>query len=243
MAESTYERMQRGVAEYNANPDNQGKPGGSAGAPQPSTYACPSCDKAGQESRLMSFPSKSGLGCPNGHVFNDLNELVALEPRKLGAPAPRLQPPPQGAVEMRVMVPGETKAKLEERFKNKLNASITAVLGVMADPRAFIIGGVDCGRLEEALKEPIKDAQKLLGKIFEMTGTSDTLAKENEIMRAKATGGAKVSYVANPEAGDMIINFGDPLTQAIMEKAKGYGITPEKLVSDTIKNASDQGWL
>ena len=203
--------------------------------------ACPECDKVGNTVPLHTEPGRYEIFCENGHTFKDTEDLQARNPRQIsGMKNPAPTKAPSNTLEVRFKVHPKFKEALDQRFGDRLEATMPALLACILDPAAFFIAGEDAEMMSRALGgEKIKDGKSITGKFFALTEELKTLKAENESLK-KSVGSAKA--VKN---GDLGITVSlDPITALkLTEKAKQRGQDEAGVIADTMWYALKENWL
>jgi hypothetical protein len=192
--------------------------------------ACPS-DKDGKVCDQPLYASMSGkYSCSNGHEFRDHDELMKLSPRKIDIP--KLVAKQDHYREVKLQVPEEIVAALQTRFGEKLAPTLAAILGVLVEPKSFIINGVDIERITKQTGVEFKNSSELVGTFFSLKEQlkllQDQIAQVNA--GAESVGGIPVMFDAETMA-------------LIRPKAREANRSVNDWISETITLWVRNGWI
>ena len=205
-----------------------------------SDIACPTCLTQGIETALQTAPGRFAYFCGNNHSFNDLADLMAMNPKRLkvAPPPPKVQP---GQSTLNLLVPASTVALLTQRFGEPLNASASVLLGVMTDPEAFVVMGGDAQQLQkpEYLGQKVPHSQALVGMVYALKIDRDEWKKKAEQHKEVAAG-------ANEVEGDFVqlaLRLPTEKFQLLADRAKFNGFKVADFVRQVIEMALENAWV
>jgi hypothetical protein len=206
-------------------------------------FACPTCLAAGAEVHLVQSPGKFGLYCSanSAHIFQDTEEFLASNPKKLAMPKPaqKIQP---GVEPFIVKIPTGLIEMLGKRFGTKLDVSVAALLAVMTDSQSFVVVGEDIKRLNELLSAKIANAENLVGHVYNLWVERNQFRQQAE---QKSGGASGVGDLPEMD-GDFVqtaIRINIDAYTAIREKAKFNGMSFSQYVQQVLSIAVQNSWI
>lgn len=204
-----------------------------------SDLACPTCEREGKESRLMSGggTGKVGLWCDEGHEFVDTGELMAMNPRRLSLPKQAPKPAAAGLVELRIPIQGAISKALRARFPDNMDQSITGVLQAICNPRTVVIWGDDMNALSQLLLREIKSSQELIGAVFNLKREKDQAEQDSKVAKSKSSG------PATENGKGLRLDVDDEMLAAITGKAEFNGQSSEEYIKSVIVTGFQNGWF
>jgi hypothetical protein len=193
--------------------------------------ACPHCDVKGVTGHLMTRIGAIGSFCPNGHTFNDLEELKNMNPRKLPVNKP-LAKPQDGHEEFRLMMPSALRQALQSKFGDppKVAENIVSFIRSAIDPGTVIINSMDMQQMSEWIGHECKDAGSLKGAVFGLT---------SDLKQAKAS--LKISQDSQKGRG-ITVDLSE-IEEELQQRAENCGITVQEMVKQTVGLAVKNGWV
>jgi hypothetical protein len=179
--------------------------------------------------------------CENGHTFQDTEALQSRNPKPIaGMKIPTPPKAPTNTLEVRFKVHPKFKEALDQRFGDRLEATMPALLSCILDPAAFFIAGEDAEMMSRALGgEKIKDGKSITGKFFALSEELKNLKAENESLK-KSVGSA--AAVKNGDNGIMVSIDPDTMTK-LTAKAVQRKQTEAGVIADTMWFALKENWL
>jgi hypothetical protein len=204
-----------------------------------SGFACRPCyDASGENRDVVHVLAKEGSGfeCERGHKYIDNEALMASNPLKvkLAKPAEKVQ---EGSVSLQVMVHSQLRDRLQQRFGDKLNASVASLLQVFLDPNAFVVCGPDQDAVEKIFQEPVRNSIELISKVGKLSVERDDAKREAEDLKKKNVGGAPLSENA------FKLTVEKEVADGIREKARQNGMSPAEFISSAVSVAVKNGWF
>ena len=203
----------------------------------PTGYACPTCDAMKVTAMLFAqqFATK-GYFCMNGHQFEDLGDLLAMNPRKI--PVPQKQTLQENHEKVEMSIPSEMKAQLLTKFgtPERLASTLSGVLRALASPRCFIVSEEDIEHIVKILGVEVKSARELVGIIFE----------RNEAIKALRQAPAEVPANGKPNGhalpdGTIAVDLSSHIDK-LKSLAKFRNESPQQVAEGALKAALDGGW-
>jgi predicted DNA binding CopG/RHH family protein len=189
----------------------------------------------------MSGAGVFGYRCEKDHVFNDTEALLAMKPKKFAVPKPVAKPPANQS-ELKFSMNSALATAVRERFKENTGKAIEGVCLALLDPGAFIVSGSDIERMKQLFNQPVDNAGKLIGMVFNLRSERDEAKKEAEAYKASP----KIAAETNEVSGDFVqvsLRVGVDDFMAIKEKAKFNGRSTAAYINEVICNALAQGWF
>ena len=131
--------------------------------PLKTDYLCP-VGECGQ--RIMIYPGKPGFTCQgnSNHHWNDIQELRALNPKQVAVEQTQRRQP--GHVDVTIQIPKDLLDQLNQRFGQKLAATLAAVLRNIADPETLMINSSDKTQIEVWLGAKVGNSAQLKGMVY-----------------------------------------------------------------------------
>ena len=198
------------------------------------------CRKHSTETHRVHILANEGSGfqCENGCKFVDNDELLNSDPIKvqLGKPPAKVQP---GTVSIPVLVPSELKDRLQARFGDKLNASVSSLLGVMLDGDAFVVCGPEQLTIAKLLGSQVKNSVELSSEVGKIIVERDDARKKCEELE-KRTGGGKPMVLAE---GTYRVILDKKVSDLVKERAKENNATPAEWMASAMAVILNNGWL
>lgn len=212
-------------------------------------FACPECLAGGNTVPLNYTPFQFGFKCDRGHDFQvDIQTLQAMKTVKIPLPAPPKRPRPDCAA-LTLQLPKKLIEGLQQRFKDRMDNTVEALLIAMLDNDAFVMTGFDVEKLRqpEFLGQKVVGAEKLAGLVYALRSERDEARREADAFKAN-TSGTKggTSVDVNEIDGDFVqialrFKLEDFLT--IKNKATFNGKPPAAYMAEVISNALENGWF
>jgi hypothetical protein len=195
---------------------------------------CPDC----RDLNLGKIPlnaQPNQITCQNGHRFKDTYELMQRDPEKYQV-APKITVQPN-QTELKLMVPTTLKDAITAKYGIKLNATVSAVLGILMEPNSFVLDEMAVQRLNDMFGEQVKPTN-LTGLVFNLRSERDDAVKKAEELTVKQPVKAGPQLVNN---ANLTIEPG--LLDRVTDKAKYQEITPNQFVTNVLTIALDNGWI
>lgn len=206
----------------------------------PTGLACPTCRNGGQGILAMLFarPGTFMYYCRSKHEFNDMQELLALNPEKIQIP--QKQTIQQGYETMQLSIPTELREKLVAKFgtPERITQTLGSVLRALIEPRVFLFNAADITRIHQMSGQEPKSAAELVGMLYEKIQTVNELTAQVKSRNPVSTEPAAQSL---PE-GSVAVNL-SPILAKINSIAKFRGQTVNQVVEETLALAVNNGWV
>lgn len=210
---------------------------------QKSEFSCPYCkQQVGPDGKpkLTQIQANEGrLVCPadpahhwiDTQAFIDCRPTMDFKPEML-KPFPQLNHGP-----LTITIPNTVKAEIENRFGDKLSATITGVLRQMLEGDVMMIPDTDVERIRTfmGVSRPVNSGE-LVGMIFSKMQDFDTLKLE----RDQAVANAAAYQGFSP--GRVVVNLADDMT-TIAQKAAEENMPVSFWVEKTFLNALRSNWF
>ena len=204
---------------------------------------CPACarpkDGEGVTSMLYNRVGKFSYYCRNGHEYNDMQELLALNPQRL--PVPQKKTIQQGHETVNIQIPPDLKQDLLQKFGSaeRLSQTLAGVLRVLAEKNAFLFNEVDVERTEKILGERPKDGSHLVGILYERQQVINNLRAS---LDSKQPQGEKSNNngIHIPE-GKVLLDSASFIGKAV-SVARFRGQPLEQVLQETLRLAFENGW-
>ena len=122
----------------------------------PRQTLCPTCGDANPTPLIANMGGKIGYGCRAGHHFTDLRQLRGMNLRSTG--------PTRKAIGDKYELPvlPAVLQQLENRFGERMGATIEAVLTALSIPGSFLVGGHELVEISQQMGGQIRGTQDLL---------------------------------------------------------------------------------
>lgn len=200
---------------------------------------CPTCWNNGQgvKSMLFSRQGKFAYYCRTGHEFNDLPELLALDPPKL--PVPQKHTQQEGHVQVQLAIPEGLKNTLLQKFGSpeKLSQSLAGILRTLSESQCFMFNEIDIDRVGQIAGSRPKNGSELVGIIH----AKNEKIKELEAARGTPAGQQAQSTSVGVPEGKLLIDASEFLPRA-RALANFRNQTVEQVCEGTLKLALENGW-
>jgi hypothetical protein len=200
-------------------------------------YACPSCDQT-NPGQIDYAPGMIKCSRNPAHTWRDTDEFAKLRPVKKFTVAKPTFAPQQGHVKMQVMVPGGVQQELEKAWGDKLEATITGVLTMMAEGQVMIVPKSDLQRMKERLGKIPESSAELFGLIYALGQQRDDAVADADILKQE------IAAYEGRSVGCVLVNLGDQY-QAAADRARSQE-PPEPLkwfIERNVKNAIAESWF
>lgn len=217
---------------------------------QPTGIGCPTCWNNGQGIRAMLFatPGKFSYFCLTGHEFNDMGELLALDPPRLQVPQKKAQQ--VGHVKVEFMIPPDLNQTLLQKFGNadRLAQTLAGVLRVLAEGRAIMINEVDVERIEKLVGQKFTTGGELVGIVYERQQKINELNAKLAGQIQNAPEGTRLVGGDDNGSSGVKVPAGKVLLDATLFLGKARSVASfrsqsvERVCEDTLKTAFDNGW-
>lgn len=180
------------------------------------TTMCPDCDPSNAMPLIRNHGGKIGFGCVAGHHFRDLAELRS---RKLSTVKPKGQPVGDKYL---IDVPKQTVERLTERFGERRDATVGAVMTAMAVPGTFIVGGHDLAELSREMGGEVRGVMDLIA-----------LAKDRkrELVEAKS----RAEQPGENAVDGVNVRLSDPDLEHVRELARFRGVRPAEVLEKAVR--------
>ena len=198
-------------------------------------YGCRKHSSVGQTVHILAKEG-TGFECERGCKFIDNEELLASDPIhvKLAKPAPKVQ---EGSVSMAIMVPSELRDRLQQRFGDKLNASMVSLLGVMLDGDAFVVCGPEQLNICKILNSKVRNS-------IELSSEIGRIAVERDDAKAKCQELEKKAGTTGPMAdGAFRVNLEKDVAEMARTKARENSMPISEWMSSAMGVILRNGWL
>lgn len=206
-----------------------------------SDIGCPDCRLKGAVNPLMTALGRNEYFCSAGHTYKDLSDLRDMNPDKLEAPKQVAKIPQGGLGELRLMLPSKLIDFLRKRFGERLDASASSLLAMMADPGAFVISGEDAKEMQKWLGQKVTNATVLQGMIFALKTDRDQLQKKVD---DKGSGVPETETNAvDGEFVQMALRVPVDYYVQIREKAKFNNMNAAEMIASVLHIALENGWI
>lgn len=200
-------------------------------------FACPACpeDKPGQ----INYTAGSITCSLNpAHRWTDTSEFAKLKPVKKFSVAPTIFPAQVGQAKITVQVPGGVEKALTEKWGDKLQATISGVLTMMAEGEYLMIPKSDLQRMKERLGKIPESSGELFGMIYALG-----MALEDAKAEAQAANQDVAAY-AGLNKGSIVINLGDDYSLAVEKARSQEPPEPVKVfVEKSVRTGLANGWF
>ena len=198
--------------------------------PTATDLGCPNCAVSGVQARVMD--TGSGYSCEKGHKFADTGELMAMQPPKMPLPkkAPvRMLP---GYVKMEICTPGNLKTAMEQRFGERIDATMVAIRTTLMDSGSFVMASEDVGQVAKYLGgKNVRHGGELVGEVFSIFQERNNLKEQIEKKDTTSFNGAIMVRPA-PDA-----------LEALKKIAANQGKSVSQLATECLETATKNGWL
>lgn len=202
-------------------------------------WACPTCDSLKVTAMLFAqqFGAAQGYYCRNGHKFEDVGDLKAMNPRKLPVPMKATIQQDHEKVEMEI--PSSLKVDLLRKFGTpaQLSATLGAVLSALASEKCFIMSQEDIENLEKLVGTNIKNAREVVGVVYAKNEELKTV-RQGVAVAQESTNGNGAAHI--PE-GHMLVEIGTRMSK-LMALARFRSEDPRVICRDAIAAALENGW-
>lgn len=200
------------------------------------TLACPTCFQIDKTLvALVCSPTKAQ--CPKGHSFDDMIALREMNPPTV-EDAKLSRPIVPGDAVMQVRVSSQVRDALQGKYGDRLEATISSLLGVMTDARAFVMTSGHIDRVFELTQQKVSNGQALTGLIF--TLATEKQAAEERVSQLSGKPVRQADCIEVPK-------FNDAETlklEAAAEKHKVEGTNRVgKLIHAIIRQGIVKGWF
>jgi hypothetical protein len=203
---------------------------------------CPSCRQQGKEGVRIFARDRVGYYCMNEHVWKDLDVLMALQPRKLKFHGKTVIQ--EGHKDLTVKIPEATIEAAQNKFGDRLSATVGAVLDVIAGDRYILLGETDVKRIQERVTEEVKSPAYIVGTIIALQESAkeqkQTIEKLRVDLRA-ALSGRGGSQVVNEST--VITDLGDELFHKVATEAESHGWDVQTYILQALQLATDGKWV
>ena len=196
------------------------------------------CRACSTGDRIVHILAKEGSGfeCETGaHKFVDNDQLMSSNPLRVALPKPvaKIQ---EGSVSFSITISSQLQDRLRQRFGDKLNASIGALLEVMLDGDAFVVSGVEQVTISKILGKEIRNSIDLSATAGQLAVERDEAKKEAEQWKKKGSGSILTD-------GDFRVKLDEKTSNAIKEKAQQNGLPVPEYLSSAVTIMISNGWL
>ena len=115
-------------------------------------YSCPACKNIGKKSQIVANAGELQCTTDGMHKWVDTAEFLALRPTMdFATEKPRAQPLQSASgvhhVPIKVMLPPGLKEKLDAKYGDKTDATLSSILMQMLEGDILIIGQTDLDRI------------------------------------------------------------------------------------------------
>lgn len=208
----------------------------------PTGYACPTCDGLNVSAMLYAqqFGAAQGYYCRNGHRFEDMGDLMQMNPKRL--PVPMKKTIQQGYETVSMEIPSDLKASLISKFgtPDQLSATLGAVLKALASPKCFIMSEEDIDSLEKLTGvAKLKNAREVVGIVSALIKRGQ--GAEHGGVVATGGEGTKSNGAAKLPEGTIMVDLRSHLAK-LNALVKFRNETPQQIIESAMKQALDGGW-
>jgi|SRR5882762_2547366 len=200
--------------------------------PNDLALACPKCAAAGIPESRMFAQVNQGYLCTRGHKWNDLDALMALEPKKL--PFKGFKARQENWRKVELEMPESTLLELQKKFKDNLPETLAAFMDVLSQSRFMVINDESLTKLEELTGIPLKNGMNLVGVVFALKEKERIQNEAIEKLEARAPGAKQ-----NPDSVTLDL-------ASVMEKLRtklGPGETVEEFLSNAVNTWVANDWI
>ena len=199
-------------------------------------FSCPTCKAEGKSHRINA--TDGALICThNGtHLWRDTTEFLALKPVMEFKVAPPKFEDTTVRGEIKLMVPIAVKDALVQKWGDKINDTVVALLRMLTEGEVLGVPMSDLKLIGEKLGKIPESSGELKGLVYSAVMDRDT-AIENE----KESAG-KILAIVGKNPGMVVINLGDQYENAV-DQAKGRDTTVENFCETSIKNGLANSWF
>lgn len=199
-------------------------------------YSCPRCKReTGATNEILAGNQKLVCKANPLHEWNDMDVFFSERPT-MDFPKERPRPAPQANhAKVSVSVPAATLNKLQAKFGDRLDASLTASLNSLAEGSGFNVSQVDMERLTQALPERPRDINHLFGMIYALS------EQRNEYKLTAETAQREVKAYEGMNPGKVMIDLGAQHATAA-QKALDEGVPLKVWVEQRMITGLESGW-
>ena len=196
------------------------------------------CRKHSTNQQIVHILAKEGTGfeCERGCKFVDNEELMASDPLKVQLPKPPTKVQP-GTVSLPILVPSELRDRLQERFGDKLGASVASLLGVMLDGDAFVVCGPDQLAVSKILNKQVRNSIELASEIGKIAVERDDARNKCKELEKKSGGAGPMTD------GAFRVNLSKEVAEQVRLKAQDNALQASEWLSSAIGVAISNGWF
>lgn len=200
-------------------------------------YSCPTCKRSsGETNEVVADNAKLKCSKYPEHSWADQTDFLEAGPRiEFQTEQPR--PAPQANhTSLNVSVPVHTANALLSKYGEKRDATIAALLNMLAEGEPLILSDTDLQRMSQQLPERPRNGSHLIGMIFSLT---QQIAEQRQIAEQAA---ADIQAYRGMAPGRVVVDLGDQFTHA-SARAKDDGVPTEVWVSRNLKTALENSWF
>lgn len=199
----------------------------------PTGLACPSCEREGKgEQPLFNAIGASGSFCQgNTHKFNDMAELLAMNPKRIIVPqAPK--PPDPNEVSVTFKMPAKLRDALMLRFGEKLGPTAIFVFQELLSFNSFIVSGMDASRLKEHLHQEVQNSTHLVGAVYAMR--QQLIQANNDLETLRSTRGS---------GKGLQVELSVETLMQVADKAKFNNMSVDQMAATIIETGLKNQWV
>jgi hypothetical protein len=198
-------------------------------------YQCPLC---GKDNPGQIIASSGSLVCSvnRSHSWNDTKSFMDNKPVKAFKATPQVFAAQTGHVKVEVLLPLGVKTALENRWAEKLNATVAGVLTMLAEGEVLVVPKTDLQRMKERLGKIPESSGELFGLVYALGEQANDAKQEAEAARKD------VAAYEGLNKGSVVVNLGDSFANAT-EKASAAGQPLKLWMESQFKTALENNWL
>jgi hypothetical protein len=201
-------------------------------------YSCPNCKKqTGDLNEVLADNGK--LACskfPEKHSWGDHSDFLDAGPTVDFAQEKQKPAPQRNHTSVNVSVPVPVMNALQNRYGDKMDATLSGQLAVLAEGETMILSDSDVQRMSQHLPSRPKNGSHLVGMIFSMYSEIAEAKKmaEDATKDLKAFEGISV--------GKTVVDLADQYPFAV-DRARAEGLPLSVWLSRAVKNALENAWF
>lgn len=201
-------------------------------------YGCPTCERTTGDINEIIARDGRGFFCSKvpTHTWADSDELGSLQPKVRFQQQQERAAPQSNHTSVNVTIPVGIYNILLNRFGDKMAATLSGMLNVLAEGEPLIISDTDAQRIGMILPEKPKSGSHLVGLIYAMH------EQVTEAKQIAETAAGEIKAYENMAPGKVVLDLGEQNAYAI-DRAKNEGLPLKVWLQTQVQNALANAWF
>ena len=200
-------------------------------------YSCPACKQAtGATNEILADSSRLICSKVPEHVWPDVDDFYSLKPTLDFKQAQERPAPQSGHTNLNVSIPVNTLNALQNRYGEKMMATVAGLLNVLAEGEPMIISDTDVQRMGMTLNERPKSSGHLVGMIFALQQQVTEARQEAELATSEVKAYEKMS------PGKVVLDLGENFNYAA-DRAKNENLPVKVWLERNVSTALANTWF